>query len=118
DGTTIALSALSFDVFAFGIFLYDVTGGSVPRMLDTGSLGAATAAWSPDGSRIAFASRGPEGVEYDIYVVDVDGGHLTRLTRAPGDDGSPAWSPDGTRIAFVSHRDGNAELYVMAADGS
>jgi len=118
DGTTIALSALSVDVFAFGIFLYDATGGSVPRMLDTGSLEAATVAWSPDGSRIAFASRGAEGVEYDVYVVDPDGAHLTRLTRAPGDDGSPAWSPDGTRIAFVSHRDGNGEIYVMAADGS
>jgi TolB protein len=30
---------------------------------------------------------------------------------------SPAWSPDGTRIAFASTRDGNAEIYVMDADG-
>jgi hypothetical protein len=118
DGATIALSGLSFDVFAHVIFLYDASGSSAPRTVDTGSLEAATAAWSPDGSRIAFASRGAEGVEYDVYVVDLDGAHLTRLTRAPGDDGSPAWSPDGTRIAFVSHRDGNAEIYVMAADGA
>lgn len=33
-------------------------------------------------------------------------------------DGSPAWSPDGRRIAFYSQRDGNAEIYVMNADGS
>jgi Tol biopolymer transport system component len=32
-------------------------------------------------------------------------------------DGSPAWSPDGSRIAFYSERDGNAEIYVMDADG-
>ena len=32
-------------------------------------------------------------------------------------DGSPAWSPDGTRIAFYSERDGNAEIYVMTAEG-
>jgi hypothetical protein len=119
DGTTIALSTFTFDVvFAHVILLYDASGGPDPRTLDTGSLEAADAAWSPDGSRIAFASRGAEGLEYDVYVVDVDGEHPTRLTRAPGDDASPAWSPDGTRIAFVSHRDGNAEIYVMAADGS
>ncbi|MEL7044900.1 MAG: hypothetical protein AAGL66_07755 [Pseudomonadota bacterium] len=33
-------------------------------------------------------------------------------------DGSPSWSPDGERIVFYSERDGNAEIYVMDADGS
>ena len=32
-------------------------------------------------------------------------------------DGSPSWSPDGSRIVFYSERDGNAEIYVMDADG-
>jgi TolB protein len=31
---------------------------------------------------------------------------------------NPAWSPDGSRIAFTSNRDGNLDIYVMAADGS
>ena len=42
----------------------------------------------------------------------------TRLTRNDAWDGNPAWSPDGTQIAFDSNRDGNHEIYVMAADGS
>ena len=41
----------------------------------------------------------------------------TRLTRNSAHDWFPAWSP-GTQIAFQSERDGNWEIYVMAADGS
>jgi Tol biopolymer transport system component len=42
------------------------------------------------------------------------------LVRSQGEwtDGTPAWSPDGNRIAFSSERDGNAEIYVMTADGA
>jgi len=31
--------------------------------------------------------------------------------------GWPAWSPDGTRIAFQTTRDGNSEIYLIAAAG-
>ena len=31
---------------------------------------------------------------------------------------SPAWSPDGQELAFYSDRDGNWEIYLVAADGS
>jgi Ca2+-binding RTX toxin-like protein len=30
----------------------------------------------------------------------------------------PAWSPDGSQLAFIAGRDGNFEVYTMAADGS
>ncbi len=73
--------------------------------------------WSPDGTRIAFASR-RSGLTQDIYVMNADGSNVQRLTTASRDDTAPAWSPDGTRIAFRSTRDGNAEIYVMNADGS
>jgi Tol biopolymer transport system component len=71
--------------------------------------GAGRHAWSPDGSRIAFA-----GSDGQIYVMNADGSGLTAL--ADGD--SPTWSPDGTRIAFTSNRDGNLEIYVMDSAGS
>jgi Tol biopolymer transport system component len=42
----------------------------------------------------------------------------TNLTQHPAEDRSPAWSPDGRRLLFESDRDGNRDIYVMAADGT
>ena len=72
-------------------------------------------AWSPDGSAIVFES---EGVRPELFIVDADGSELHRLTDDDEtDDYSPTWSPDGRMIAFVAERDGNAELYLMDAEG-
>jgi Tol biopolymer transport system component len=53
-----------------------------------------------------------------VVAVAVLSAKLLVRTQRDWKDGSPAWSPDGTRIAFYSERDGNAEIYVMQADGS
>jgi TolB protein len=55
--------------------------------------------WSPDGTRIAFASNRDTGVTsvtwvtHDIYVMDADGGNVWRLTDHLAYAPSPAWSP-------------------------
>ena len=67
-------------------------------------------------ARIAFSSK--RDGNWEIYVMDDDGGNLQRLTNHPDSDYSPSWSPDGKQIAFASRRDGNAEIYVMDADGA
>jgi Tol biopolymer transport system component/erythromycin esterase-like protein len=82
--------------------------------------------WSPDGSKIAFTSSrdsyygsGDEKVTVlNIYMVDTTTLQQMQLTDTQAWDSSPCWSPDGERIAFQSSRDGNNEIYVMAADGS
>ncbi|HZH30094.1 MAG TPA: protein kinase [Pyrinomonadaceae bacterium] len=72
--------------------------------------------YSPDGSRIAFASNRDGATE--IYVMNADGSGVRRLTFNSTEDDCPAWSNDGTKIAFQSRRDGQMEVYVMDADGS
>jgi tricorn protease len=74
-----------------------------------------SAAWSPDGTQIAFISD--RSGEYQIYVTDAVGeGGPRQLTNH--DRGYPhtlRWSPDGSRIAFT---DETLTLYhVAVADG-
>jgi len=74
------------------------------------------AAWSPDGTRVAFT--GSVAGNSDIYLMDADGRHLARLTDTPGADQDAAWSPDGGTIAFTSLRGGTAQIWAMNADGT
>ena len=73
--------------------------------------------WSPDGTKLVFASNIPDGNK-EIYKINADGSGRTRLTNHSGFDEFPAWSPDGTKIAFSSDRDVGYHIYVMDADGA
>jgi Tol biopolymer transport system component len=64
--------------------------------------------FSPDGRRIAFV--GATGAQSDVYVMDVDGGNLRRLTNDVYGDAQPAWSPDGRYIAVASERGPQSDL--------
>ncbi len=78
-------------------------------------------AWSPDGTKIAYAGSSSNGGDQDIYVVNVDGTNVVNLTpNTPMSiDLSPAWSPDGKTIAYASIAPvGGSHIYIMNADGS
>src|SRR6185436_13728271 len=73
--------------------------------------------FSPDGKQFAFMS--PRDGNTEIYVANVDGSNVRRLTNHPAADSTPTWSPSGAQIAFTSDRTGKAQVYIMnAADGS
>lgn len=65
--------------------------------------------------KLAFASdRSGHG---DIFIRNA-WGQLTNLTRSPTGDWDPQWSPDGRRLAFTSYLNGQADIRLMAPDGS
>ena len=57
-------------------------------------------------------------VHSEIYVANRDGSNPRRLTNHNLDNLAPAWSPTGRQIVFVSGRSGDAQLYMMGADGT
>jgi eukaryotic-like serine/threonine-protein kinase len=68
---------------------------------------------SPDGRHAAIARGGPR----DVWLIDTERDVATRLTTDPRDDFSAVWSPDGQRVAFRSDRDGQYNLFEIAAIG-
>jgi Tol biopolymer transport system component len=97
---------------------YDVTA-QTHTMLLTSPAEIAEPAPSPDGKRIAFVARDGRETGLDIFLANLDRtGAVINLTNRPGVDAAPSWSPDGTRLVFHSDRDGDFDIFTMAADGS
>jgi dipeptidyl aminopeptidase/acylaminoacyl peptidase len=58
------------------------------------------AAWSPDGTHIAFVTTDAKE-QLQIATTDASGNGVTTITNARGPLDTPRWSPDGKRIAFL-----------------
>jgi Tol biopolymer transport system component len=107
-----ALAANGPIAFASDDALWRLDEG-VEQRLPNGE-GGGWPAWSPDGSRIAFASVRRKG----IWVMNADGTSLRRVTTSPTIDVEPTWSPDGRRLAFVRNVPGyKTEIFVVGVDG-
>ena len=98
--------------------LFDRTGADRYR----GPESAWGPSWSKDGQWLAFIVGPPfasAAVDVDIWKIRSDGSDATSLTPdSDANDALPDFSPDGGRVVFRSMRDGNAEIYLMNADGT
>ena len=62
-------------------------------------------------TQIAFAYAN------DLWVANLDGSGVRRLTSHPGIESGPKFSPDGKLIAFTGRYEGNTDVYIVSAEG-
>src|SRR3954470_21239138 len=145
DGKAIIFQAAQPGEADYQIYTLDLAPGSRPRLVSTGKGKCTCAYYHPDGRSIIYASthldpplrdgnpsaEKPKSPAYsrseryrwdfdpamDIFRAELDGSNLVRLTDTPGYDAAGSYSPDGKHIIFTSFRDGDAEIYIMDADG-
>lgn len=119
DGETIAFS------YRGDIYRVPTNGGqAVP--LTVHAAYDSMPVWSPDSTRIAFASN--RYGNFDVFVMDADGGTAERLTMHSADDLPTSFTPDGQAVLFGSARldaascvqfptGAQPELYRVSVDG-
>jgi len=135
DGEEIVFQSTREPYSCDQIFTMDVDGSDV-QLVSTGSGRTTCAFFTPDKSRIIYASTHlgslecpappdmSEGYvwaiypEFDIFSLERATGELTRLTETEGYDAEGTIAPDGSKILFTSTRSGDLELYEMNLDGS
>lgn len=120
----------------FDLYLKDMRSGSLQQLTSTRGYDA-EGAISPDGQQVVFASNRhayqqplePGEIErfardksfmMDIYIMNIDGSHVRRLTNAPGYDGGPFFSADGKKICWrrFNVEGDKAEVFTMNTDGT
>jgi Tol biopolymer transport system component len=96
--------------------------GSGRRALAEAPSWAEHPSWSPDASRIVWATcsaAGESGADATLWVMNADGSDKRPLAEGLRGDWA-VWSPDGTQIAFCrcGERVGDQEICVIGADGN
>jgi TolB protein len=103
---------------SYDIWVMSYTGGDQRNLINLPAWDE-YAAWSPDGSRIAFVSTGiTDGkANSEVFVRESDG-TTYQVTFNKRADEWPSWSPDGQWLANSSNRHGDMDIYVYRTDGS
>lgn len=99
-----------------------VEGGTARRLTRDG---AREGSYAADGKQVVYV-RGFNTIyqdnytgsaNYDLYLVEVEGGTTRRLTETPGNERWPVLSKDGATVWFTAEEKGVANLYAMPTAG-
>jgi dipeptidyl aminopeptidase/acylaminoacyl peptidase len=112
------------------LYIYTIDSQKLDKLTNDSAHDESNAAWSPDGTKIAFVSNhDPDWdrtINTDVFVVDAAPNSTPKkLTDFKGEDGGRiAWSPDSKWIAYTQGSDPKYEEYnlnelaIVGADGT
>ncbi len=94
------------------LWVMDADGSNKRLLLKNGATNWAPS-WHPNGKRIIFSSNMDDwradikqyGHNFEIYLINLDGTGLERITFNKTFDSFPMFSPDGRKLSFASNRD-------------
>jgi serine/threonine-protein kinase len=97
------------------IWVFDRKRDTLTRITFQGFSGSAI--WSPDGSRVTFASN--RGESFDLYRKPADGSVEAELLLARPEPQFPSsWSPDGRFLAYVElHNTSLFDIWILPMEG-
>jgi Tol biopolymer transport system component len=102
------------------IYVMDADGTNVRNLTNNPAQDVLTPAWSdspwsPDGSKIIFASDREGSTQ--LYVMDADGSNVTNISQYMARLQEWIWSPDGEWIYFTSDSGGNYNIWRVRPNG-
>jgi Tol biopolymer transport system component len=106
DGQTISCDSNCQPAVDNGIYIWlvDLASGHSHCVGQQGMGSWRSAAWSPDGSRLAHVRYALPNGPYQLFVMDTSGTNATRLwAETDFDDFDPTWSHDGDWIYFTRY---------------
>jgi Tol biopolymer transport system component len=130
DGESLIYNGKEADDSSYHVYTIRIDGSNRKRINNLGD--DACSFFHPDGKEIVWTStrdnldlpKGnwslvedyPQGAE--LYLSDLDGGNIRRLTDNKYYDAEVGFSPDGKHLLFARQIDGAIDLWLADADGS
>ncbi len=111
DGKSIAFQGFrdgGYDIWAVA------PDGTGQRQLTWGPYDDREPAWSHDGTKLAFSSDRGDAGNYNIWVLDVASGAITRVTTDRSDEYMPTWGPGDRELAYIATRSGGQGVYATS----
>ena len=114
DGTIVLCADRDGDEF-HQLYLLDPAGGWPEQITDEPEVQhyVGAGAWSPDGTKLAYAANARTPTDMEVWVRDVESGE-TRRVFGEGMSPSRGWSPDGTKLLAIDFRN-NSDTSITSS---